>query len=259
MIKQESKNNNNININIYNSINKKSKKSKNNQKEKCKTADKIKEKSSKPIKKTKIKTKGYKHKDTSKKIIVTKITDIFEINQSPIIKDDKNNNIFQKSFQNSNNPLNKKNQSINKDNYNSEQKLSQYNFSSTLSKKINIITYNLKEKEIQCLKTMPKFEYKGDLNNSLNDNDILYSSASVIIIDKEKSKYDWKIYEFFFDKKILVDFASFLFEFMTEKGEENIIDAKNTLDKVNKISINEETYFFNKNIRYKKKKFIKFY
>ena len=236
-----------------------------------KTPDKIK---TKPLKKSKIKTKDYKHKATSKKIMVTKITDIFNLNNSPIIKENKNNNIFPNSFPNNNNPINKKKQNINsnsiynnynysyskkiteyinKENCGSEQKFSQNNFSSTLGQKINIITYNLEEKEIQCLKTMPKFEYKGDLKNSLNDYDILYSSASVIIIDKSKSKYDWKIYEFFLDKKILIDFASFLFEFMTERADEDIIDAKNTLDTLNKISINEETYFFNKNIRYKKR------
>ena len=266
MINNEIKNNNN-------SINRKSNKSKNknNKKEKCKTPDKIK---TKPLKKSKIKTKDYKHKATSKKIMVTKITDIFNLNNSPIIKENKNNNIFPNSFPNNNNPINKEKQNINsnsiynnynysyskkiteyinKENCGSEQKFSQNNFSSTLGQKINIITYNLEEKEIQCLKTMPKFEYKGDLKNSLNDYDILYSSASVIIIDKSKSKYDWKIYEFFFDKKILIDFASFLFEFMTERADEDIIDAKNTLDTLNKISINEETYFFNKNIRYKKR------
>ena len=124
---------------------------------------------------------------------------------------------------------------------------------STLGQKINIITYKLEEKEIQCLKTMHKFEYKGDLKNLSNDYGALYGSASVIILDKEKSKYDWKMYEFFFDKKILVDFASFLFEFMTEQTSEDIIDAQSTLDKLNKISINEETYFFNKKIRYQRR------
>ena len=112
---------------------------------------------------------------------------------------------------------------------------------------------------MQCLKTMHKFEYKGDLKNSLSDYGAIYSSASVIVLDKEKSKYDWKMYEFFFDKKILVDFASFLFEFTTEKTSEDIIDAKNTLDTLNKISINEETYFFNKKIRYKRRSLLHSY
>ena len=206
--------------------------------------------------------------------MVTKVVDKFDINKSsPIIKE--NNIMLSGSFKNNNNPIIKINQNINsnfknnnysyddshtkkiielnKDINDSQQKFAQNNSPSTIGQKINIITYNLEEKEIQCLKTMHKFEYKGDLKYSLNDYDILYSSASVIIVDKEKTKYDWRIYEFLFDKKILVDFASFLFEFMTEKADENIIDAEKTFNKLNQISINEETYFFNKNIRYKKR------
>ena len=129
----------------------------------------------------------------------------------------------------------------------------------TLGQKINIITYKLEEKEIHCLRNMDKFEYKGDLKNPLVDYGSLYSSASIIILDKERSKYDWKMYEFFMDKKILVDFASFLFEFMTEKIDEDIIDAKNTLDKLNKISINEEAYFLNKKIRYQRRSLLHTY
>ena len=129
----------------------------------------------------------------------------------------------------------------------------------TLGQKINIITYKLEEKEIQCLASMSKFEYKGDLKNPLVDYGSLYSSASVIILDKERSKYDLKMYDFFMDKKILVDFASFLFEFMTEKIDEDVIDAKNTLDKLNKISINEETYFLNKKIRYQRRSLLHTY
>ena len=103
---------------------------------------------------------------------------------------------------------------------------------------------------------MDKFEYKGDLTNPLLDYGILYSSASVIILDKEKSRYDWQMYDFFFDKKLLVDFASFLFEFMTENSDVEQIDAKETLDKLTKISMNEETYFLNKKIRYKQRSLI---
>ena len=75
---------------------------------------------------------------------------------------------------------------------------------------------------------------------------------SFIILDKERSKYDWKMYEFFVDKKILVDFASFLLEFINENTTEEI-DAQNTLEKLNKISINEESYFLNKKIRYQRR------
>ena len=130
------------------------------------------------------------------------------------------------------------------------------NETKTIGQKINIITYKLEEKEIQCLRTMDKFEYKGDLTNPLLDYGILYSSASVIILDKENSRYDWQMYDFFFDKKILVDFASFLFEFITENSDIEKIDAKDTLDKLIKISMNEETYFLNKKIRYQQRSLI---
>ena len=228
---------------------------------KSKTPDK-----SKKIKKSKLKSKEYKHVATSKKIMVTNVSEmLLENNTSTdhnIIQDDINS--LDKENQNLNSnydftPNNKKiiNISDGKSKDKSPNKINQKKDltpkKSTLGQKINIITYKLEEKEIQCLKTMHKFEYKGDLKNLSNDYGALYGSASVIILDKEKSKYDWKMYEFFFDKKILVDFASFLFEFMTEQISEDIIDAQSTLDKLNKISINEETYFFNKKIRYQRR------
>ena len=241
------------------------------QKAKSKTPDKIK---SKKIRKSKMKSKGYKHVATSKKIMVTNVTDMTLENY---ISNDSN-----KDQSNIDSSLNKENQNINSNySYTPNNKKMAKNISdiiskekspnksnikkditpkkSTLGQKINIITYKLEEKEIQCLKTMHKFEYKGDLKNLSNDYGTLYSSASVIILDKEKSKYDWKMYEFFFDKKILVDFANFLFEFMTEQINEDIIDAQNTLEKLNKISINEETYFFNKKIRYQRRSLLHSY
>ena len=233
----------------------------NSDKSKSKTPDK-----SKKIRKSKLKSKEYKHVATSKKIMVTNVSEmILENNTSTdhnIIQDDINS--LDKENQNLNSnydftPNNKKiiNISDGKSKDKSPNKINQKKDltpkKSTLGQKINIITYKLEEKEIQCLKTMRKFEYKGDLKNLSNDYGALYGSASVIILDKEKSKYDWKMYEFFFDKKILVDFASFLFEFMTEQISEDIIDAQSTLDKLNKISINEETYFFNKKIRYQRR------
>ena len=258
------RNNNNNNINLIND----NIKSKNAQKTRSKTPDKIKSKS---IKRNKTKSKDYKHKATSKKIMVTNVKEMFENNTLMIL----DNNISQNNSHNNNSQLNKENQNINsnftpnnniiskkpefitKDKDNPDKTITPKK--STLGQKINIITYRLEEKEMQCLKTMHKFEYKGDLKNSLSDYGAIYSSASVIVLDKEKSKYDWKMYEFFFDKKILVDFASFLFEFTTEKTSEDIIDAKNTLDTLNKISINEETYFFNKKIRYKRRSLLHSY
>ena len=284
-------NNNNINNNIFNINNC----DKNNIKEditnnndnnnksndaikkpKCKTPDKTKSQS-KLRKKRKLKTKDYKHKATSKKIMVTKVTDNFDLNlnnnllllenennqnniyinnENQNINSDNNINPFYKTTEDIFDSLNNNNNNNNNNNKSTVLEITKKDNNpkkSTLNQKINIITYKLEDQEIQCLKTMEKFEFKGDLKNTLMDYGELYSSASIVIVDKEKSKYDWKMYEFFIDKKILVDFASFLFEFITEKSTEEIIDAQNTLDILNKISINEETYFLNKKIRYQRR------
>ena len=236
--------------------------------------------------KKKIKSKDYKHKATSKKIMVTNISQKGEQNKAPL-SSEKNNKFQTKNQKNNdiNNTINKENQNNNtnishhkndkglelidlrSDSDTNQEEVVSKDYSNisldpkeaTLGQKINIITYKLEEKEIQCLASMSKFEYKGDLKNPLVDYGSLYSSASVIILDKERSKYDLKMYDFFMDKKILVDFASFLFEFMTEKIDEDVIDAKNTLDKLNKISINEETYFLNKKIRYQRRSLLHTY
>ena len=202
---------------------------------------------------TKLKSKDYKHKATFKKIMVTKVeeTPLHNPNNlsnlKELIKTD--DDIIDKDLIN--------NELTNLTDINvKESEIDKTPKNATVGQKINIITYKLEEKEIQCLRNMDKFEYKGDLTNPLLDYGILYCSASVIILDKEKSKYDWKMYDFFFDKKLLVDFASFLFEFMTENVDNESIDAKETLDKLNKISMNEETYFLNKKIRYQRRSLI---
>ena len=202
---------------------------------------------------TKLKSKDYKHKATFKKIMVTKVeeTPLHNPNNlsnlKGLIKTD--DDIIDKDLIN--------NELTNLTDINvKESEIDKTPKNATVGQKINIITYKLEEKEIQCLRNMDKFEYKGDLTNPLLDYGILYCSASVIILDKEKSKYDWKMYDFFFDKKLLVDFASFLFEFMTENVDNESIDAKETLDKLNKISMNEETYFLNKKIRYQRRSLI---
>jgi hypothetical protein len=120
--------------------------------------------------------------------------------------------------------------------------------------KINIITYKLGPKEIQCLKSLNNFEFKGNLNNKddTEKNKNLYDSANVIILEKDKFIYDWKMYEFLLDKKILIDFTLFLFEFIT--GDSVTCNNANELvEKMNEISVNNEFYFFNKKMRYIKR------
>ena len=239
-------NNNENNENLIDLTNKKNKRFKSKTPFKIRIKSKYKKKID-----TKLKSKDYKHKATFKKIMVTNVDETPLHNPDnltklqELIKAEKDTlNINEKPNDNENIP-----ELIDKEK-------EKENETKTIGQKINIITYKLEEKEIQCLRTMDKFEYKGDLTNPLLDYGILYSSASVIILDKENSRYDWQMYDFFFDKKILVDFASFLFEFITENSDIEKIDAKDTLDKLIKISMNEETYFLNKKIRYQQRSLI---
>ena len=122
------------------------------------------------------------------------------------------------------------------------------------TEKINIITYKLDPKEIQCLQSLSNFEFKGNIDNKdeTQKNKSLCDSANVIILEKEKYIYDWKIYEFLFDKKIIIDFTLFLFEFIN--GDNATYDNVDVLvKKINEISINNEIYFFNKKMRYQKR------
>ena len=122
------------------------------------------------------------------------------------------------------------------------------------TEKINIITYKLDPKEIQCLQSLNNFEFKGNIDNKdeTQKNKSLYDSANIIILEKEKYIYDWKIYEFLFDKKIIIDFTLFLFEFIN--GDNTSYDNVDDLvKKINEISINNEIYFFNKKMRYQKR------
>ena len=122
------------------------------------------------------------------------------------------------------------------------------------TEKINIITYKLDPKEIQCLQSLSNFEFKGNIDNKdeTQKNKSLYDSANIIILEKEKYIYDWKIYEFLFDKKIIIDFTLFLFEFIN--GDNATYDNVDDLvKKINEISINNEIYFFNKKMRYQKR------
>ena len=121
------------------------------------------------------------------------------------------------------------------------------------SEKINIMTYKLEEKEIQCLKEFLVFEYIGNLNNIIENDQKIYNLASIIILEKKSVIYDWKMYDFLLDKKIIIDFATFLLEF---DNIDNNNDKNKIIEKINKISINNEIYFFNKKMRIQKKKMI---
>jgi hypothetical protein len=117
------------------------------------------------------------------------------------------------------------------------------------SGKISIMTYKLEANEIQSLKSLNNFEYKGNINNN-EKNKKINNNANIIIVEKNKVIYDWKMYEFLLDKKIVVDFASFLFEFINDDKHNN---TNIVLEKINQISINNEIIFFNKRMRMQKR------
>ena len=117
--------------------------------------------------------------------------------------------------------------------------------------KINIMTYKLEEKEIQSLKLLHNFEYKGNINNNEKDKKI-NNKLNIIILEKNKVIYDWKMYEFLLDKIIIVDFTSFLLEFINDDNSNNF-NTNTVLEKINQISINREIYFFNKKMRMQKR------
>ena len=123
-----------------------------------------------------------------------------------------------------------------------------------IAEKINIITYKLGPKEIQCLKSLNNFEFKGNLNSKdeTEKDKILYDSSNVIILEKDKLIYDWKMYEFLLDKKIIIDFTLFLFEFIASDSI-TCNNMNELVDKMNEISVNNEFYFFNKKMRLQKR------
>ena len=116
---------------------------------------------------------------------------------------------------------------------------------------INIIAYKLEENEIQYLKELSFFEFKGNLSGNIEKDKILYNNANVIIVEYEKVIYESKLYEFLMDKKIIIDFASFLFEL-----ENNDIDTNTLFERIYEISINNKCYFFNKKKRIQKRTMI---
>ena len=74
-------------------------------------------------------------------------------------------------------------------------------------------------------------------------------------MEKKNVVYDWKMYEFLLDKKIIIDFTPFLLEFVNIDNINNI-DMNTIVEKINNISINNEIYFFNKKMRLQKRTMI---
>lgn len=143
-----------------------------------------------------------------------------------------NNKITLDILDNINNNKNNDRNTINLDNQN-------YN-------KINIFSFNLEKKEIEILKNSILFVYKGELKEKLSINDTIYNETKYIILELENTKYNWEIYKFLFDKKIIIEFTSFLLEFINEENINiNEEGNKEIITKLNNISLNNEIYFLN--------------
>ena len=103
--------------------------------------------------------------------------------------------------------------------------------------KIKIFSFNLVEKERTILENLFVFEYMGDLMDKINlDNNF---NIKYLITDFEKERYNYKIYNYFISKTIIIDFATFLLEFINE--DESYIDNnkfKIINDELFNISIN---------------------
>ena len=189
------------------------------------------------------------HKNTKKNKEKRKNSKSVNKNTQSTKNSQKNNN--KKKFMNDNESKNNYILKINQNNSNILS-FSQKTETQPTSDKINIMSYMLKQNEIQSLKTLNYFEYKGNLNNKDKDKK-LYNNTNIIILEKDKVIYDWKMYEFLLDKKIIIDFASFLFEFINDDNSNNNFNLNILKEEINKISINNKIYFFNKKKRMQKR------
>ena len=93
------------------------------------------------------------------------------------------------------------------------------------------------EKERNILENLFVFEYMGDLMDKINlDNNF---KIQYLITDFGKERYNYKIYNYFISKTTIIDFATFLLEFINE--DESYIDNnkfKIINDELFNISIN---------------------
>ena len=80
----------------------------------------------------------------------------------------------------------------------------------------------------------------------------------IIILDKEKTKYDWEFYKFLFDDEILVDITVFLLEFIDDDTIKNL-SYDNLIDKINNILINNDINFKKNKIFLKNEKEVKYH
>ena len=109
-------------------------------------------------------------------------------------------------------------------------------------KKIELISYKLGLKDVEYLKSLTAFNYIKNIDNYNKDNKVNSGYPKIIIVDKEKTKYDWEFYKYIFDGEVLIDSAVFFLEFFEDDNIANFSNEELT-NKIKNISINNELNF----------------
>ena len=108
--------------------------------------------------------------------------------------------------------------------------------------KIKLYTYNCNQNQMNSLQNIDYFNYIKSINGISKEFDI---KKDILLIDYEKNKYNYKIYEFLFNKVILIDIYLFLIEFISEDfvGDDDA-NKKFIISKLNSILL-----IYNKKIK----------
>ena len=103
---------------------------------------------------------------------------------------------------------------IDKSLFNSNYKKQNIESNNSSNNIIYIISYQLPDEEIKVLETLKLFRYKGNLE-ILNDNNLkIYDEIEYIIVDYNNLKNNLEFFKFVLDKKFIIEFITFLLEFI---------------------------------------------
>lgn len=99
--------------------------------------------------------------------------------------------------------------------------LSSENFNN--NNKINIYSYNCDKEILKSIENLKYFEYKKEIIDNLNE---FNKKKDLLIVDLNDNKYNYKLYQYIFDKFLLVDIYEFLLEFINEKYTNSLFTNK---------------------------------
>jgi hypothetical protein len=89
--------------------------------------------------------------------------------------------------------------------------------------KIYIYSFNCEKEVLKSIENIEYFEYKNDINNHLNE---FNKNKDLLITDFNNNKYNYKLYQYIFDKFLLVDIYEFILEFINEKYTNSLLTNK---------------------------------